>query len=192
MAKVGLSQSFYAKYTVTDGTISYSDGGTLGKAVECSIELEDADPAIFYANNGPAESAQAFSGGTLTITNDSLPLEPVAAVLGLTVAAVSSPAGSSLAFPADLTPPYVGYGTVAKSIVGGVTKWRAILLHKVQFQVPQDDLSTQEDEIEFEGHELVATILRNDATPALWKTVADFETEANAVAWLKSQLAITG
>ena len=63
MARVGLSKSYYAKYNVSsqDGTISYSNGGTLGKAVECEISLDSTDPTIFYADNGPAESAAAFS-----------------------------------------------------------------------------------------------------------------------------------
>lgn len=191
MARVGLSQSFYAKYSYSNGAVTYSSGGTLGKAVECKIELSDTDPTIFYANNGPAESAAAFSGGTLTITNDSLPLSQVADILGLTTAATTSPAGTTLAFPADLTVPYVGYGTVAKMIVGNSTVWRGIVLYKVQFQIPTEEFTTQGENIEFEGHELTATILRNDLSPAEWKVVGDYTTEANAVAWVKSILGIT-
>lgn len=193
MARVGLSKSFYAKYNVStqDGSISYSDGGTLGKAVECEIELEDTDPTIFYADNGPAESAAAFSGGTLTITNDALPIDKAAAILGLTTSTVSTPAGTSLVFPADITPPYLGYGTVAKMIVSNTPVWRAIFLHKIQFQMPVDTFATQEDSLEFEGHELVATILRDDAATPAWRTIADFTTEANAVTWLKAQLSIS-
>lgn len=191
MAKVGLSQSFYAKYAVSDGVISYSDGGTLGKAVSCNIELEDTDPTIFYANNGPAESAHGFNGGKLTLTNDSLPLAAVAAVLGLTTAATTTPAGTTLTFPADLSVPYVGYGTVAKMIVGGTTVWRGIVLKKVQFQVPVEEFETQGEDIEFSGHELSGTILRDDGSPSAWKIVGDYTTEANAIAWVKSVLNIT-
>ena len=57
---------------------SYSDGGLLGKAVELSMELEGADANILYADNGPAESASQFAGGTLTITTDDLLPEPTA------------------------------------------------------------------------------------------------------------------
>ena len=99
MARVRLSQSFYAIYSASGTTVSYSDGGTLGKAVEVSIEPEESDANIFYANNGPAESASSFGGGTLTITNDRLPLTAVAAVLGLTVASITTPAGVSLTVP---------------------------------------------------------------------------------------------
>lgn len=191
MAKIGLSQSFYAKYTYSNGTVSYSDGGTLGKAVECTIELEDSDAVVFYANNGPAESVSAFGGGTLTLTNDSMPLAATAAILGLETASITTPSGTSLTFPGDLTPPYVGYGTVAKMVVNNTILWRALLLPKVQFQIPADTFQTQEETIEFSGHELSAVIMRSDAPNNPWKVYADFETEANAVAWLKGQLSIT-
>lgn len=193
MARVGLSKSYYAKYNVSsqDGSISYSNGGSLGKAVECEISLDSTDPTIFYADNGPAESAAAFSGGTLTITNDSLPIAKAADILGLTTVTVTSPAGDALVFPADLNPPYLGYGTVAKMIVNNTPVWRAIFLHKIQFQMPVDTFATQEDSIEFSGHELTAKILRDDAATPAWRTIADFTTEANANTWLKAQLSIT-
>lgn len=193
MARVGLSKSYYAEYNVSsqDGTISYSNGGTLGKAVECEISLDSTDPTIFYADNGPAESAAAFSGGTLTITNDSLPISVAAAILGLSTTTVSTPAGTALVFPADINPPYVGYGTVAKMIVNNTPVWRAIFLHKIQFQMPVDTFATQEDSIEFSGHELTAKILRDDAATPAWRTIADFASEANANTWLKAQLSIT-
>ena len=191
MARVGLSQSFYALYAANGTTVSYSGGGTLGKAVEVSIEPEDSDANVFYANNGPAESASSFGGGTLTITNDRMPLTAVAAVLGLNVASVTTPAGVALTFPAGLAAPYVGYGTVAKMIVDNAVNWRAIMLHKVQFKVPTGEFTTEGESIEFEGHELTAQILRDDSSAQAWMTWADFSTEANAVAWLQAQLAIS-
>jgi len=192
MARTGLSKSYYAIYAVTDGVISYSNGGLLGKAVDAEIELEDSDPDIFYADNGPAESAAVFGGGSLTITNDRLSLAPVAAILGLEVAAITTPnAGNHIQFPADLTPPYVGYGTIRKDVVDGQAKYTAVILYKVQFAIPSLSLATQGETVEFEGNELTATILRNDATPALWMDWAEFATEAAAEAYIKAALNIT-
>ena len=84
MATIGLSKPFYAIYTASGETVSYTSGGVLGKAVELSMELEGGD-----ADNGPAESATTFGGGTLTITTDDLLPEPAAAILGLTLKAVT-------------------------------------------------------------------------------------------------------
>ena len=193
MAKVGLSQCFYAVYTYTSGTdtVSYSNGGTLAKAVEVNIELENAESVKFYANNGVAESASNFSSGTMTLTVDSLPLDNLAAIMGLQTQTVTTPSGKSLSFPSTLTPPYLGYGTVAKMVVGNTQVFRALLLYKVQFEIPTDAFSTQGETIEFSGHELSAAIMRSDDTSSNWKTYADFTTEANAIAWLKAQLSIT-
>ena len=57
MAKIGLSKPYFAKYSNTGETVTYSGGALMGKAVELSIELEGADDNILYADNGPAESA---------------------------------------------------------------------------------------------------------------------------------------
>lgn len=187
MAKTGLSKSYYALYAydTTEG-VTYSNGGLLGKAVSASIEPEEADDNNFYANNGIAESDGAFSGGTLTITNDSLELTPLAAILGLTPAS-----DGSLHFSANMTAPYVAYGTIGRSRVNNANKYRAIILCKVQFAVPVDELATQEENIEFSGHELTATILRADDASADWKIVKDFDTEADAEAYIKTKLGIT-
>ena len=99
MARTGLSQSFYAEYSYDEsqGTVTYSNGGVLGKAVECTIEAEEGEENIFYANNGPAESDSTFGGGTLTILNDRLEITPLSKILGLTPGTSSTPAGTSIA-----------------------------------------------------------------------------------------------
>ena len=81
MATIGLSKPFYAIYTASGEAVSYTSDGVLGKAVELSMELEGGDANILYADNGPAESATTFGGGTLTITTDDLLPEPAAAML---------------------------------------------------------------------------------------------------------------
>lgn len=72
MAKIGLSKPYFAKYSNTGSTVTYAEGALMGKAVELSLELEEGDDNILYADNGPAESANTFSGGSLTLTTDDL------------------------------------------------------------------------------------------------------------------------
>lgn len=188
MAKVGLSKSYVAIYNPETNT--YTNGTLLGKAVDAEISLDDSDGSEFYADNGPAESAAQFTGGDLTITNDRLSLTPVALILGLETQALTTPAGTHLVFPADLNVPYVGYGTIRKDIVDGAPSWMAIILYKVQFRVPGMSLATQGEEVEFEGQEFTARIMRNDATPAAWQDLAVFATEADAENYIKTTLAI--
>ena len=190
MAKVGLSKPFYAIYGAENGSVTYENGGSMGKAVDAEIEPDDSDSTIFYADNGPAESANLFSGGTLTLNVDRLDSGVVAAILGITPGSSTTPAGTTLDFGAETVIPYVGVGLIAKSIVDGSAVWMGIVLTKVQFRMPTLDLSTQGEEIEFTANELEATILRDDTTNHNWMMWGYFTTEANAETWIKGQLSI--
>ena len=192
MAKVGLSKPFYASYAASNGSVTYSNGGSMGKAVNVSIEPDDNDTTKFYADNGPAESAQIFSGGTLTLEIDRLDSTVLGALYGITPGSSTTPVGVTLDFKADAVIPYMGVGFVAKSIVDNSPVWMAIILPKVQFVAPSFDLDTQGEEIEFGGNELTATILRDDTTNGNWIKLNYVATEADAVTWIKSQLSITG
>lgn len=191
MAKVGLSKPYYAKYSATAGVVTYSNGGVMGKAVNASIEPEDSDNEVFYADNGPAESAQVFNGGTLTLEIDRLLADVVGDIYGITPGSSTTPTGTTLNFSGNISVPYVGVGLIAKSIVDNTPVWMAIILTKVQFQIPSFDLATQGEEIEFEGNELTASILRDDTTAADWMKLGWFSTEADAETWIRSGLSIS-
>lgn len=90
MAKIGLSKPYFAKYSNTASTVTYTDGALLGKAVELSIELEDAEDNILYADNGPAETANTFSGGSFTLTTDDLMPDVMLTILGLQQQTITS------------------------------------------------------------------------------------------------------
>lgn len=193
MAKVGLSKSYAAEYTfnAVSGEVTYANGMLIGKAVSADIAVNAAGQVVFYADNGPAESAASFGGGTLTIVNDDFTLDVISLLFDITVTSSTSPNGDVVDFPADLNAPYLGYGTVFKHQKNGTPKWRAVFLHKVQFNTPAVSGSTQGETIAFEGNQLTANIMRSDASSALWVSWADFATEANAEAWIKAKLNIS-
>ena len=82
MATIGLSRPYIARYTNAGSTVSYAGGRLLGKATELSIELNDNNSNILYADNAPAESDNQFSGGTIQITTDDLRPQAMLAALG--------------------------------------------------------------------------------------------------------------
>lgn len=88
MATIGLSKPYYAVYSNTGSTVSYSNGGILAKAVEFSAEIENTDDNNLYADNAIAETDRSFSGGTLTITTDDLTQEQVPQYWGLQLKAL--------------------------------------------------------------------------------------------------------
>ena len=198
MAVVGVCKPYYAKYANNGGTVSYSDGGVMGKAVEVSADIEAADSNDLYADNAIAESEKTFSSGTLSLTTDDFKQEASKAVLGLKEEAITGIDGvtdtsvKELIYDDDQQTPYLGVGIIIKKIKGGVTKWRALIFTKVQFAVPSDAAITQGKSIEWQTAEISGTIMRDDSAKHPWKKEATFTTEAQAEAYIKARLNITG
>jgi hypothetical protein len=197
MAKVGLSKPYYAVYSDGSGTPSYSNGAVMGKATEANIEIDTSSDNNLYADNGVAETDVQFAGGTLTLSTDDLSPEVSAAIMGITPVAVGEITGvtdedaKELVFDDSQVTPYLGIGFIVKHIVGGVTKWRGIVLAKVIFSVPPDAATTQGETIEWQVPELTGTIMRDDSATHTWKREAMFTTEAQAEAYIKGRLGIT-
>ena len=198
MAVVGVCKPYYAKYANNGGTVSYSDGGIIGKAVEVSADIETADSNDLYADNAIAESEKTFSSGTLSLTTDDFEQEASKAVLGLKEEAITGIDGvtdtsvKELIYDDDQQTPFLGIGIIIKKIKGGVTKWRALIFTKVQFAGPSDAATTQGESIEWQTAEISGTIMRDDSAKHPWKKEATFTTEAQAEAYIKARLNITG
>ena len=51
MATIGLSKPYYAIYSATGSTVSYKDGGVMGKATEANVEIETTEDNNLYGDN---------------------------------------------------------------------------------------------------------------------------------------------
>ena len=198
MATIGLSKPYYATYANTSGTVSYSSGAVMGKATEANIEIETSDDNNLYGDNAIAETDRQFTGGTLTLSTTDLSQEVSKAILGLTEQAVGTIEGvtdeevQELIYDDTQVTPYLGVGFIVKKKVDGAIKWRGIVLTKVMFSIPADAATTQGESIEWQVPELSATIMRDDSATHMWKREATFTTEAQAEAYIKDRLDITG
>ena len=198
MATIGLSKPYYAVYSAGSGTPTYASGGVMGKATQADIEIETTEDNNLYADNAIAETDRSFAGGTLTLSTDDLSQEVSKAILGLTEQALSDITGvtdeevQELIYADTQQTPYLGVGFIIKKKVNGVYKWRAVVLTKVMFAVPSDSATTQGETIEWQVPELSATIMRDDSATHVWKREATFTTEAQAEAYIKDRLNITG
>lgn len=196
MATIGLSKPYYAVYSNTGTTVSYATGAVMGKATEANIEIETTDDNNLYADNAVAETDRSFSGGTLTLSTDDLSQEVSKAILGLTEQAIAEITGitdedvQELIYDDTQVTPYLGVGFIIKKKVGGVYKWRGVVLTKVMFSVPSDAATTQGETIEWQVPELTATIMRDNSATHMWKREATFTTEAQAEAYIKDRLNI--
>ena len=192
MAKIGLSKPYFAKYSNIGETVTYTGCALMGKAVELSIELEGAEDNILYADNGPAESANTFAGGTYKITTDDLMPEEMIDVLGVMEEAIESDAITTAdpkwyKFNDRQTTPYLGFGAVAKIQKDQKIKYQAVVLPKTQMQNPNDTFKTQGEKIEWGPSELVGNILRDDTAEHNWKLISSpMDSEADAETAIKT------
>ena len=174
MAKIGLK---YPVYKTTDSQ------GVIGKAIRADISIEVNDVKL-YADDAIAESDKSFSGGTLTLGIDDLSDEVYATLLGHTVG--TDPA--EIVAKGSDDSPYVGIGFYGAKKVGGVRKYRAIWLPKVQFAEPADTNATKGETVEFQTPTLEGTIMLDD--DGAWKYEQTFTTEQEAKAYLEGKAGI--
>lgn len=196
MATIGLSKPYFAIYSNTGTTVSYADGGLIGKAVELTMELEGAEENALYADNGIAESDNEFAGGTLTLMTDDLLPEPMLAILGiksvpLTIDGLTTENATELVFDDTQTTPYVGFGAILKKKINNATKWQAIVYTKIKFQNNGVSAVTQGETIEWQTPELTALVLRDDSVNHVWNRISSpLDTEADAETYIKHVLNI--
>ena len=193
MAKVGISKPYFAVYSESSGTVSYSSGKLLGKAVQVDLALDAASDNVLYADNAPAESDTQFAGGTLTVTTDDLIAGDMVTYLGVDSEAIgSSSTDKWYVFNDEQVVPYCGFGGIIKKIKNGVTYYVAFALAKIQFNNPALAVTTQGQTIDWQTTELTAKILRSDDSTHEWYRISsDLTTEAAAEAAVKAYLDIT-
>lgn len=188
MATIGLSKPYFAVYSASGTTVTYSNGGLIGKYTEMNIEVESADDNILYADNAAAESDKTMTGGSFTMSTDNLSLTTIQKILGVTAGTTQNP---WTVFDDTQTVPYLGVGGIIKKRVSNADVWVAFVLDKIQFATPSIAAVTQGESIEWQTQELTATIMRSDATNHPWFRMQECSTEALAETAVKTFLSIT-
>lgn len=184
----GFSYPRVALYTHNAGTISYNSGRPLARGVEVSFEPETSDDNIFYADNQAAESAAGiFTRATVTLTTDQPFIAAEKMIMGL-----PDQTGDWTDYNNKQQVPYVGVGFIVRYMSDAVTTYVPFVLTKCKFNQFTVEAATQEEDIDWQTTELVATVLRGDDANGTWKSVGrDFDTEEAALAALDAKLGIT-
>lgn len=202
MAGIGLSYPCYSKYNWDGTKVTRTGGGVMGKATSLNIAPNTGNDNVLFGDNGPAESDNTFSGGTVTIGTTDLMAEVAQDVLGAKNVPIASSVGletenaSWTVYDDDQVIPYISFGGIRKKMVNGQIKWVAIVLEKIQLNTPAEDATTQGETIDWQTSELEGTILRSDALDENgnhpWKRVSSLlNTEEDAKILLRSYLGIT-
>lgn len=199
MAIKGLSIPVVGKYSCTEKTVSYSDGVIAGSAVEYSVSWTTSESNDFYADNNVEETdAGTFQNGELTLKTSDLTQEVSKLILGLKTASFSygeDKTAEENVYDDDAAAPYLGYGIIEMHQINNVTKFRAVVLPRIRFNLPELSATTKGESIEWQTPNITATIMRSEQEDSNykkpWMMDAWFETESDAIEYLKAKLGVT-
>lgn len=189
MVTTGFSKPIVAKYSNSGQTVTYTNPQPLARGVSLSLDINTADDNNFYADNVLAETESAsFTSGSATITVDGLNNDAATMIWGLpapTELTVQEPSETvqMQGYGKAINPPFIGFGCVRRTMMNGVTEYWPLILPKIKFGLPSEEMATQEDQIDWQTQELTATVMRDDTAAANWKVISaeGMATEAEAV-----------
>lgn len=177
MAKIGLQKFRFGVLTenATTGAATYGPAQTPGKAISCSVEVENNDASL-YADDVLQESDTSFAGGTVTMGIDREDQATMATLLGHTV-----DNGVMVRSSEDVAP-YVGLGRIVTVLRDNVRKYKVEFLSKVKFSEPSQDDTTKGESVEFNTYELEGTIAA--LASGEWSKTQIFDDEDDALNYL--------
>ena len=181
---IGFSLPWVAKYSESDGVVTYSNAQRLARGVSVSAETDSSDNNNFYADNIIAESdAGTFSGGTVTLTVDGLFQDAEKLIQGLQAANTAG----FLVYDDNQAAPYVGIGFVIKYMSEGVTYYTPVIFPKTRAGQLSISAETQGESIDWQTAEVPFSIFKDDTSAHAWKMVGgDLADEATAEAAIKT------
>lgn len=198
MATTGLSKLYLATYAHSEGAVTYSGATKVGKAREANIVINSATDNDLWGDNEVAETDRRFQSGTITLRTTDLSQADSAMILGIKpvnlekIPGVTDEGVTELNYDDEMSQPYLGCGFVIRKRVDGQDLWRAIVLTRVMFSVPEDAATTEEKgAITWQVPTITGTILRDETEKHRWKREATFTTEAQGEAYIKHRLGVT-
>lgn len=199
MAIKGLSIPIVANYAATGSNVTYSNGMVAGAAVEYTASWTTSENNPLYADNKIKENdAGTFQSGELTLGTSDLTQDISKLILGLKEATFSygeSKEVKELVYDDDMQSPYLGFGVIELHQNDDVDEYRAVFLPKVQFALPENTATTKGETVEWQTPSITGTIYRSDQEDSNykhpWMIDAWFETESDAIAYLKAKMSIT-
>lgn len=195
MAIKGLSIPVFGKYNYDSakGTVTYTDGMINPHAIEYTFTPEAADGTPLYGDNRIIENdRQTFSTGTLSLGIDDLVQEVSKYLLGVKTVEQEYGDGKTAVvtvYDDDQNAPTLGVGIIELHQNDDVDHYRAVILKKAIFNLPEDTATTRGESVKWQTKTIEGTVSRSDENTAEqkhpWINDAWFDSEADAVEWLK-------
>ena len=189
MARIGARYPKGCPYTVTQNSDGTEDealllGKVLGKAISVNVTVNQ-DDGEQHADDGLAEAANGFTGGTIALELNDLTDESESFVTG----SVFSEDGELIS-DADDNPPFMRFGYVEPHQLNNVKSYRAIVFMRVKFSPPGSDSQSKAASTTFGSSTLNGKIMRNK--DGKWRRRKTFATQSEAVAYLNQMVNIGG
>ncbi len=181
MSKIGIRKVFFGTWTADD---TYTGGKQMSTVAGFNGTPNNSDVSD-YGDDRAVETDKSISSIGLSIEYNELTLEEKAAMFGHTVDSQTN----EMVVSSNDAAPYIGIGAIGVSLRNGVKKYVVKFYHKAQFSEPNDENATKAESTTF-GHETAEGTAIPQENGKI-KTVAEFDTEAEAVTKMKALLGIT-
>lgn len=198
MAIKGLSKPVFGKYTNTSGTVTYSEGKTIGHAISYSAEVEVGDDNPLYGDNMIVEHDNGtFQTGTLTLETSEFTASESAWLLGITSTSYTVGEGTGAVtvteypFGDNTSPITVGFGIIELHQINDSDTYKTVILPKCVPHIPADAATTKGESIDWQTKEIEFGIERSDESNHPWKVEAWHASEAAALAYLEDKLGVS-
>lgn len=200
MAVKGLSIPVFGRYNFNPdtGKVTYSGGMINPHAIEYTLTPESTDNNPLYGDNQIIENdTPRFNGATLSLGIDELEQDVAEFILGVKIIQMSYGTDKTVkvtVYDDEQTPPFLGQGIIEEHQINDVNRYKAVIMNKVQFNNPESTATTRGESIEWQTKTIEGNVSRSDATGAdgvhPWKTGAWFDSEAEAIEYLKYMLGV--
>lgn len=183
MSKIGCKRPIFAPFaTEPDNALpTYSGGAIVGGLISANLTLQKASGELYF-DDGLGESIDEFMSGDLAMETDDMSDAVVSLAFGCAIT------GGELTDNVNDSAPYGGLAYYKTIIKDNVKKYQCYFYPKVKAMLGNDSAQTKGNSITFQNSSTSFKIYR--AKNGDWRKRETFLTEAAAIAWCESKLAI--
>lgn len=182
MATIGLRDVYYALLTSdpVSGSPTYETPVRIAGAISANVN-PNASSATLFADDGPYDTAATIGEISLELNMADLDLATQAVLLGHTLGS-----DGVLKCKAGDVPPWVAVGFRTLKSNG---HYRYYWLNKGKFALPEDDLQTKGDSIEFQTPTISGSFVKRNCDDE-WRRIGDEDADGfSATGWFNSPIA---
>lgn len=151
----------------------------VGKLVKADVTVSLASGKL-YGDDELAESVDEFSSGSIAMETDDMVDDVAAVVYGCTVE------DGEVHYKAGDSAPLGGLAYYKVLMRKGVKLFKGYFYPRVKAVLGNDSASTKSDSITFGTNSTTFTVFRCNSDD--WRITEEFDTEAEALAWVKAKL----